>query len=92
MNKVELVAAIAESANLTKAEAGAAVDAFLDIVTAELKSGEEVRLVGFGTFLTAHREAGVARNPRTGEEIKTQASVMPKFKPAAAFKAAVNGG
>ena len=52
MNKVELVAAIAESANLTKAEAGAAVDAFLDIVTAELKSGEEVRLVGFGTFLT----------------------------------------
>ena len=92
MNKVELVAAIAESANLTKAEAGAAVEAFLDIVTAELKSGEEVRLVGFGTFLTTKREAGVARNPRTGEEITTEASVTPKFKPAAGFKAAVNGG
>ncbi len=92
MNKVELVAAIAESANLTKAEAGAAVDAFLDTVTAELKAGEEVRLVGFGTFTSAKREAGVARNPRTGEEIQTKASVTPKFKPAAAFKAALNGG
>lgn len=92
MNRVELVAAIAESANLTKAEAGAAVDAFLDTVTAELKAGEEVRLVGFGTFTSAKREAGVARNPRTGEEIQTKASVTPKFKPAAAFKAALNGG
>ena len=48
--------------------------------------------MGFGTFTTARREAGVARNPRTGEEIKTKASVTPKFKPAAAFKAALNGG
>jgi len=92
MNKIELVAAMAESANLTKAEAGAALDAFLDHVTAVLQKGEEVRLVGFGTFLTAHREAGVARNPRTGEEIKTKASLTPKFKPAAAFRAAVNDG
>ena len=92
MNKVELVAAIAENANLTKAEAGAAVDAFLDAVTATLKQGDEVRLVGFGTFTATHREAGTARNPRTGEEIKTKASVTPKFKPAAAFKAALNGG
>ena len=92
MNKIELVAAMAESANLKKAEAGAALEALLDIVTSTLKAGEEVRLVGFGTFTTTRRDAGTARNPRTGEEIKTKASVTPKFKPATAFKAALNEG
>ena len=90
MNKVELVAVIAEQANLTKAQAGAAVEAFLDAVTATLKTEEEVRLVGFGTFAVTKRKAGTARNPRTGEEIQTTASVAPKFKPAAALKAALN--
>lgn len=91
MNKIELVAAIAESANLKKAEAGAAVEALLDIVTATLKAGDEVRLVGFGTFHVTKRPAGIARNPRTGEVIATKASVSPKFKVGQGLKDAVNG-
>jgi DNA-binding protein HU-beta len=90
MNKGDLVAAVADEANLTKAQAGAAVDAVLDAITATLKKGDEVRLVGFGTFGISARKAGTARNPRTGEMIETKASKAPKFKAGAALKAAVN--
>ena len=91
MNKSELVSAVAETADLTKAQAGAAVDAVLEAITASLKSGDEVRLVGFGTFLVTKRAAGEARNPRTGETINTKASLAPKFKACAGLKSAVNG-
>jgi DNA-binding protein HU-beta len=91
MNKSELVSAVAETADLTKAQAGAAVDAVLEAITASLKSGDEVRLVGFGTFLVTKRAAGEARNPRTGETIKPKASLAPKFKAGAGLKSAVNG-
>jgi DNA-binding protein HU-beta len=91
MNKGDLVAAVADHANMTKAQAGAAVDAVLDSITASLKAGEEVRLVGFGTFGVSSRAAGTARNPRTGETIETKASKTPKFKAGAGLKAAING-
>ena len=91
MNKSELVSAVAETADLTKVQAGAAVDAVLEAITTSLKSGDEVRLVGFGTFLVTKRAAGEARNPRTGETIKTKASLAPKFKAGAGLKSAVNG-
>lgn len=91
MNKGELVAAVAEQADLNKNQATAAVDAVLEAITTSLKSGDEVRLVGFGTFLVTDRPAGEARNPRTGETIKTKASKAPKFKAGAGLKAALNG-
>jgi DNA-binding protein HU-beta len=90
MNKGDLVSAVADHANLTKAQAGAAVDAVLDAITATLKSGDEVRLVGFGTFGVSKRAAGTARNPRTGETIATKASNTPKFKAGAGLKASIN--
>jgi len=90
MNKGDLIAAVAEHADLTNVQAGEAVDAVLEAITATLKKGDEVRLVGFGTFAISHRKAGEARNPRTGEIIKTKASKAPKFKAGAALKAAVN--
>ena len=89
--KTETMAvAMAIPADLTKVQAGEAVDAVLEAITATLKKGDEVRLVGFGTFAISHRKAGEARNPRTGEIIKTKASKAPKFKAGAALKAAVN--
>jgi DNA-binding protein HU-beta len=91
MNKGELVSAVAEQADLNKSQATAAVEAVLDDITTTLKNGEEVRLVGFGTFLVTKRPAGEARNPRTGETIKTKASLAPKFKAGAGLKGAVNG-
>ncbi len=91
MNKGELVAAVAGQADLSKAQATAAVDAVLESITASLKAGDEVRLVGFGTFLVTKRPAGEARNPRTGETIKTKESLAPKFKAGAGLKAALNG-
>jgi DNA-binding protein HU-beta len=91
MNKGELVAAVADKADLNKAQATSAVDAVLEAITASLKARDEVRLVGFGTFLVSERPAGEARNPRTGETIKTKASLAPKFKAGAGLKSAVNG-
>jgi DNA-binding protein HU-beta len=90
MNKGDLVAAVADQADLNKNHAAAAVDAVLDAITSTLKSGDEVRLVGFGTFLVTDRPAGEARNPRTGETIKTKASKAPKFKAGAGLKSALN--
>ncbi len=90
MNKNDLVAAVAESADLTKADAAKAVDSVLDTITASLKKQNEVRLVGFGTFSVAKRAASEGRNPRTGEKIKIPASKRPKFSAGKALKDAVN--
>jgi DNA-binding protein HU-beta len=90
MNKGDLVSAVADQTDITKAQAASAVDAVLETIAATLKKGEEVRLVGFGTFSVSERKAGEARNPRTGETIKTAASKAPKFKAGAGLKATVN--
>ena len=81
MNKAELVAAIAEKTELSKKDSEKALKAFIDVVTEELKKGEKVQLVGFGTFETSKRAAREGRNPQTGETMKIAASVAPKFKP-----------
>lgn len=90
MNKNDLVAAVAEAAELSKADATGAVDAVFDSITSALQSGDEVRLVGFGTFSVAQRAATEGRNPRTGEKIKIAASKQPKFKAGKGLKDAVN--
>ena len=91
MNKNELVAAVAEKAGITKAQASDALDATLDSITAALKAGDEVRLLGFGNFAVADRKATTARNPQTGATVNVPASKAPKFKPGKALKDAVNG-
>ena len=90
MNKNDLVAEVLESAGLSKADATKAVDSVLDAITASLKKGDEVRLVGFGTFAVATRAASEGRNPRTGEKIKIPVSKRPKFSAGKALKDAVN--
>ena len=90
MNKNDLVASVADSSGLTKADAGRAVDAVFDSIASALKSGGDVRIVGFGTFSVAHRAATTGRNPRTGETIQIKASKQPKFKAGAPLKDAVN--
>lgn len=90
MNKTELIDAVADSADLPKASATRAVDALFAAVSASLKKGDQVSLVGFGTFLVRERAARTGRNPRTGEEIKIQASKVPAFKAGKALKDAVN--
>ena len=90
MNKAELVAAMAERAELSKKDAEAALKAFTDVVAEELKKGEKIQLVGFGTFEVAERPAREGRNPRTGETMKIAASKAPKFKAGKALKDIVN--
>lgn len=90
MNKAELVVAIAEKTELSKKDSEKALKAFIDVVTEELKKGEKVQLVGFGTFETSKRAAREGRNPQTGETMKIAASVAPKFKPGKALKDAMN--
>jgi DNA-binding protein HU-beta len=90
MNKAELVDAVAGAANLSKADAGRAVDAVVDNVTKALKRGEQVSVVGFGTFSVKHRAARSGRNPRTGETISIAASNVPGFKAGKGLKDAVN--
>ncbi|MDE1145683.1 MAG: HU family DNA-binding protein [Azospirillaceae bacterium] len=90
MNKNDLVAVVAEAAGLSKADANKAVDAVFDGITDALKKGDEVRLVGFGTFAVAERAASEGRNPRTGEKISIAASKQPKFKPGKGLKDALN--
>jgi len=90
LNKNDLIAAVVDATGLTKADATKAVDGVLESVTGALKSGDEVRLVGFGTFSVAKRAASTGRNPRTGESIKIPASKQPKFKAGKALKDAVN--
>jgi DNA-binding protein HU-beta len=90
MNKAELIDAVAESADLSKASAGRALDAAIDAVTNALKKGDNVTLVGFGTFSVRSRAARTGRNPRTGEEIQIKASKVPGFKAGKALKDAIN--
>ncbi len=90
MNKTELIDAVAESADLSKAAATRAIDAFVDVVTNTLRNGDQVTLVGFGTFEVRARAARSGRNPRTGEEIEIKASKAPGFKAGKAFKDALN--
>ncbi len=92
MNKGELVSAVAERTGMGRGQAGEALDATLGAIVASLKKGEEVKIVGFGTFVVADRAAGVARNPRTGEKVKVPASKAPKFRAGAGLKDALNGG
>ncbi|MDH5187511.1 MAG: HU family DNA-binding protein [Rhodospirillaceae bacterium] len=90
MNKNDLIAAVADQTELSKADTTKAVDAVIEAVTKSLKKGVEVRLVGFGTFSVARRKATTGRNPRTGESIQIKASNQPKFKAGKALKDAVN--
>ncbi len=90
MNKNDLISAVADTADLSKADAGKAVDSVLDQITGALKKGGEVRLVGFGTFSVAKRKATTGRNPQTGATIQIPASKQPKFKAGKALKDAVN--
>lgn len=80
MNKNDLVTAVANSSGLSKTDAGKAVDAVFEAITSSLQGGDEVRLVGFGTFSVASRAASEGRNPRTGDKITIPASKQPKFK------------
>lgn len=91
MNKNDLVAQVADKASLTKAQAGAAVDALFATITSALKDGEEVRIVGFGNFVVTERAASEGRNPQTGATIEIPASKQPKFRVGKALKDAVNG-
>ncbi|MEA1938547.1 MAG: HU family DNA-binding protein [Pseudomonadota bacterium] len=90
MNKQDLVSAVADKAEITKAAAGKAVDAVFDSIIDSLKAGDAVQLVGFGKFEAVQRAASKGRNPRTGEEIDIPASIVPKFKAGKALKEAVN--
>ena len=90
MNKTELVAAIAEKTDLSKADSERALKAFIETVEGALKKGDKVQLVGFGTFEVKKRPARTGHNPRTGKTLKIKASKAPKFKAGKAFKDAVN--
>ena len=90
MNKTELIAAVAEQAELSKKDAEKALKAFTDVIAAELVKGEKVQLVGFGTFEVAQRAAREGRNPLTGEKMQIKASKAPKFKAGKALKDKVN--
>ena len=90
VNKSELIEAIAESADITKAEAGRALDATISAVTGALKDGDQVALVGFGTFSVKDRAARTGRNPQTGAPIEIAAAKIPGFKAGKALKDAVN--
>lgn len=90
MNKQDLIAKVAQKADISKTKAAETVDAVIDTIKASLKKGDEVRLVGFGTFIVAKRAATTGRNPRTGEPIKIPASKQPKFRAGKELKQAVN--
>ena len=90
MNKQELIENIAESADITKAAAGRALDSMIDSVSGALKEGDSVVLVGFGTFTVRDRAARTGRNPQTGKEIQIAAAKVPAFKAGKALKDAVN--
>lgn len=90
MNRTELVAAMAAETQLSKKDAEAALKAFIDVVSEELKKGEKVQLVGFGTFEVSERAAREGRNPQTGETMEIKASKTPKFKAGKALKDMMN--
>jgi DNA-binding protein HU-beta len=90
MNKAQLIDAIAEKSDISKAAAGRAIDAFTDAVTSALKDGDQVSLVGFGSFLVKDRAARSGRNPKTGETIQIAAAKVPGFKAGKGLKDACN--
>ena len=90
MNKNDLVSKVSEDTGLSKSDSAKAVDSVIETITSELKSGGDVRLVGFGTFLVTKRKATTGRNPQTGAEIKIPAANVPKFRPGKALKESVN--
>jgi DNA-binding protein HU-beta len=90
MNKQDLIEQVAQSADIPKTKAAEAVDAVIGAIKASLKKGDDVRLVGFGTFTVSPRAATTGRNPRTGEPIKIPASKQPKFKAGKELKQAIN--
>ncbi len=90
MNKTDLIDSVADAANLSKADAGRAVDAVVAAITQALKKGDTVTVVGFGTFLVRTRAARTGRNPRTNESIEIAASNTPAFKPGKGLKDALN--
>jgi DNA-binding protein HU-beta len=90
MNKADLIDAVADSADISKAAAGRALDGAIESITRALKKGDSVTLVGFGTFTVRRRNARTGRNPRTGESIKIKSSNVPGFKPGKALKDAIN--
>lgn len=90
MNKNEFIDRVSDMAGINKAEATRAVDAVFDAITEALRKGDDVRLVGFGTFSAARRKAREGRNPRTGETIQIPASIQPKFSPGKGLKDALN--
>ena len=90
MNKQELIGTVADTSGLGKGDATKAVEAVFDAISAALKKGDEVRLVGFGTFSCSQRKASTGRNPRTGEPMQIKESTQPKFKPGKGLKDSVN--
>jgi len=90
MNKTDLINAIAEQANLSKADAGRSLDAFINTIETTLKAGDAITLVGFGTFQVKARAARTGRNPQTGQEITIAAANVPSFKAGKGLKDAVN--
>jgi len=90
MNKAELIEAMADAADISKAAAGRALDGMVDAITDAMKKGDQVSLIGFGTFSLRERAARTGRNPQTGETINIKASKSPGFKAGKAFKDAVN--
>jgi len=90
MNKQELISAMAAKADLTKDQAGAALEGFIDSVTDSLKAGDDVRLLGFGNFVVSRREAKMGRNPQTGEAVEIKAANVVRFKVGKALKDGVN--
>ena len=89
MNKAELIEAVASSASVTKVDAESVINAMLDSIKKSVKKGEDVTLIGFGTFTKSKRKARMGRNPQTGKEITIPAMNVPKFRPGSEFKAAV---
>ncbi len=90
MNKADIIESVSQEVELTKADAGRAVEAVLNAITAGLKRGDEVSIVGFGSFKVKHRAARAGRNPKTGEEIQIGAANVPSFKPGKGLKDSVN--
>ena len=90
MNKTELIAAVAEKAEISKKDSEKALKAFIDVATDELKAGGKIQLVGFGTFEVSERAAREGRNPQTGKTMKIEACKAPKFKAGKALKDAIN--
>lgn len=90
MNKSELIDAVADAAGITKADSSRALDSVISAISDAMAKGEQVSILGFGTFLVRHRNARVGRNPQTGAEIQIKAANVPAFKPGKALKDAVN--